>query len=432
MVFVKRPLALMLIASTPFGLSQTAMAQDSYDDDEGWFEWSDDEIDSGDYEYEAGEGWHEEEWYDPSDWFDDDYNDDYWSYDNDDDWADDDMYVGDNPTDYYEWTDGYDQNWHGYSGYYDGYVDGYYDDEFGSDYWDTTWVSPYRSSYTSGYYDGYYDSINEYNYDPTYYYTNGKDDQNSASDRNRRGDEMRDRGDRMRDRSGNWNRSGMDGTSKQRGMDTHVVRRRGTVESLSSADVRDAPDGHNLMRIQLENGKTILADFGPNMSRSRLPFSEGDRVTICGERKTSGSKDYLKVHKVRSGDETVRLRPGPYYNDSRSSGEKSDMRRNDSRQRSNERQGRSSDGSWSGQTTLSGRIEDVWRSARDVSGQALYRVEMSGGKTVVLAVDGNQADKLRMREGDRVRIEGEKKRLGGRKVIDLQRIRSQSATGRSD
>ncbi len=36
------------------------------------------------YEWEAGEGYHEEEWYDPSDWFDDDssvdYEDDSWGY----------------------------------------------------------------------------------------------------------------------------------------------------------------------------------------------------------------------------------------------------------------------------------------------------------------------------------------------------------------
>src|SRR5690606_5205817 len=34
------------------------------------------------YEWEAGEGYHEEEWYDPSDWFDDDSTVDY-EYDTD-------------------------------------------------------------------------------------------------------------------------------------------------------------------------------------------------------------------------------------------------------------------------------------------------------------------------------------------------------------
>lgn len=57
-------------------------------------------------EYEAGEGLHEEEWYDPSDWIDFDegieYEDDYDEYGYyDDDYADDDWFY-----DYYDY--GYD------------------------------------------------------------------------------------------------------------------------------------------------------------------------------------------------------------------------------------------------------------------------------------------------------------------------------------
>lgn len=99
------------------------------------------EIREGDFEdleYEPGEGLHEEEWYDPSDWFDvspgisyendgyygdsywyddDYYSDDYYDYDEygyDDDyfydrrsWYDEDYYTNDwwDGRDFYEWYD---------------------------------------------------------------------------------------------------------------------------------------------------------------------------------------------------------------------------------------------------------------------------------------------------------------------------------------
>lgn len=71
------------------------------------------------YEWEAGEGYHEEEWYDPSDWFDDDssvdYENDTYDYD----------YYNDYTYPYYQW---------GYDGYgYDNY-DYDYDYTFDSDY----------------------------------------------------------------------------------------------------------------------------------------------------------------------------------------------------------------------------------------------------------------------------------------------------------
>jgi len=61
------------------------------------------DVESEQYEYETGEGYHEQEWYDPSDWFDIGRDIDY---ENDD-------YVG---------------------GYYG---DGYYDDDWFYDYYDS-------------------------------------------------------------------------------------------------------------------------------------------------------------------------------------------------------------------------------------------------------------------------------------------------------
>lgn len=69
--------------------------------EEGYYDRYDTEVESEQYEYEPGEGYHEQEWYDPSDWFEIGRDFDY----------EDDDYVG---------------------GYYG---DGYYDDDWYYDYY---------------------------------------------------------------------------------------------------------------------------------------------------------------------------------------------------------------------------------------------------------------------------------------------------------
>jgi len=93
------------------------------------------------YEWEPGTGSHEEEWYDPSDWFDDDsgfrgvdyeeygpgqydpgdydyYNDDYYEYDEDDYYAYEDDYYDDD----YEWEPGtgsHEEEWYDPTDWFD-------------------------------------------------------------------------------------------------------------------------------------------------------------------------------------------------------------------------------------------------------------------------------------------------------------------------
>lgn len=95
------------------------------------------------YEWESGEGYHEEEWYDPSDWFD---SDDTVDYENDYNWGYGDRYD----------LDGYDYN------NYEDYTEEYYDDDFYEEeyYFD--------DNYQEDYYDDY-----DYDYD----YSNGLNDE---------------------------------------------------------------------------------------------------------------------------------------------------------------------------------------------------------------------------------------------------------------
>ncbi len=112
-----------------------------------------------DIEWEAGEGYHEEEWYDPSDWADTDYGIEYetddwgWGYGDygyyDEGWYDDDLY-DDEFYDYGYGYDGlYDEGYYDYGygfddyGYYDTGYDWYTDDEWYGDWYgdaDDDWL----------------------------------------------------------------------------------------------------------------------------------------------------------------------------------------------------------------------------------------------------------------------------------------------------
>ncbi len=386
-------LALMLAASTPLALTQAASAQT-------------------DYEYEPDEGWHEEEWYDPSDWFDDED----WGYDTtDDDWH----YDGYYDTSYYVWSDGYDPSMYGYSAYYDGYYDGYYDDEFGYDHWDADWTRAYSTAYTEGYYDGFYDNGSEYTFDPTYYYfgTIRTADSEQAS-RERSRDDTRRRGDRA---------NGSSDRATPKADMSWKVQKRGSIERISRVNPDGVPDDHLVVKLQMDNGKAVVADLGPKMTRDRLPFEKGDRVTLIGERGDHSDGQHVVVQKLRVGDETVKLRKEPSH------------AYGDSARRDREFNGTSGDRAWRAENasmgdamSVEGRVRDVWRSARDVAGHALYKVELAEGGTYVLAVQSEQAERLRMKKGDRVRIDGTRRTMDGRSVIDVSRIRGQSASASAD
>lgn len=385
-------LALMLAASTPFALTQVASAQT-------------------DYEYEPDEGWHEEEWYDPSDWFDDED----WGYDTYDNEWDDDRY-SDNS--YYTWSDGYDTSTYGYSGYSDGYYDGYSDDEFGYDHWDADWTREYSTAYTEGYYDGYYDKSSNYSYDPTYYYfATVRTADSEKNGRERSKDKARERGDRS---NGSADRS-----SPKADM-SWKIQKRGTIEKMSSVDPDGVPENHTVLKLRLDNGKTVVADLGPKMTRDRLPFERGDRVTLIGERGSHDDGQHIVVQKLRVGDETVKLRkePAHAYGDADSGRSYNGT--------SGDREWRRENASMGDPMSINGRIRDVWRSARDVDGHALYKVELAGGNTYVLAVRSDEAERLRMKKGDTVRIEGTRRTMEGRSVIDVNRIRGQSASASAE
>lgn len=370
------------------------------------------------YEYEPDEGVHEEEWYDPSDWFDDDFNGASVDYE----------------SDWYEYSYNYDNDWGwngsdgiDYDAYFDGYHDGYHDDEYGYDFWDSGWSDDYENIYTTGYYDGYYDKQNQYTYQP-YYYITTYTVQGEQPDNRRAQDTQRTRGDRMpagrtgdrqamdttrgrlnqdgsvpRDRVGR----GGEGQQRQR-MDAwaqrqmQMQRHRGTIQKIEQAQGAGVPQDHTALKLTMDDGTTVIADFGPNAKRENLKLKEGERVTLVGKTVSKDGTEVLQVQKLGHGDRAATLRgPGRDSYQNAPEGER---------------------------VSITGKVTDVRRAKEDVQGQALYRVDFEDGRNVILAVKGGQADALQMREGDRITIEGRQTRMAEQRVIEVARISGRGQT----
>lgn len=304
------PLVLLSLASGLAMSSAAAAAAQS-----GWAQPQDH------MEYEPGEGLHEEEWYDPTDWWDDDFDGvrgpdiDYEDMDRDDDWYDHDYEYDDDSNYTRAVYDGheYDASWWGDSdtelyndGYSSGYYDGYRDEEFGYDYQSASAdeSNGYSTGYSAGYYDGYYDQQRGYDSDWTYYlYMTPVDERRAESSRERDSDDSRERGDRsVEARTDRMARSEASKDAKQREM----TRKRGTVtkvQRLKDSELRSAIEDHQVLRLTFEDGRTIVVDLGTE-SKSGV-IEKGDRVTVSGKRVSHDGRRMLDVSRLSVNDEVM-------------------------------------------------------------------------------------------------------------------------------
>lgn len=235
-----------IVAAAGLAVAAPAIAQDTSYDYEGEH-----------YEWEAGEGFHEEEWYDPSDWFDDDFGERVVDYE-DDDWFDD-----------YDYYDGYYDN----NAYSDWDDSGLYDDDW----------------YEEGIYydrDSDYDA-SDYRYDNRYGYETQRGD----------GIPYYTRDNRNRDANRYANTSPQGGKAELRG----------ELDGWTRVSIQGQKDAHTLLRLRLDDGRTKVINIGPRMSVDRLNLDDGDRVAVYGSQGKIDGRQVLMVEKMRVGEQTVTM-----------------------------------------------------------------------------------------------------------------------------
>jgi hypothetical protein len=233
-----------------------------------------DEEGLSEYEYEPYEGLHEEEWYDPSDWFTyEGYGVNY-----EDNWYYDDYNYGDPYL---------------YDDYY-GYDDTYYGDDY---YWDEdeTWAydaDPYA-------YDDFGDDELDGDWDHGWHYDYMTDAY--AQDRERQRQEQRTQADRRdrRDRQ-RHDRQRQARDTRQRDQRSGPVfwRTEAKVQDFRSIDVEGEDESHRIAKLQLRNGDTISADLGTRDQLRDIRLQKGDRIRIVGSEGRMNDKKMLIAHAV--------------------------------------------------------------------------------------------------------------------------------------
>jgi hypothetical protein len=319
-------------------------------------------------EWEPGTGYHEEEWYDPGDWFDDDY---YRGVDYEETgwgWMDGDAYYDD---DYVYYDDAYL--------YDDDYADwDYYTDEDDTadyDYWDSRRDddAPRRAGRDRGADRSYY----RYSYD------------DQARDR-----AQRDRADRQRDR--------MDRQGDRQRMRTTQLR--GELEAWQRKNIQGQRDAHTLVRMTTENGRSAIVNLGPNVDLGRLNLEEDDRVAVRGVRGSIDGRPVLMAQQIRVGDRTIRMNNWqPQQASQQRDRDRQDMR----------------------QTQLRGELE-AWQR-KNLEGQrdahTLVRMRLENGRSAIVNLGPNvDLARLDLEQGDRITVQGVRGMINGRPVVMAQRV----------
>jgi|GEM_PF-2038019 len=320
------------------------------------------------WEWEPGKGYHEEEWYDPGDWFDDEFSSgvDYeetgrdWGWDWDWGWDDDDDYYDD-----------------------DDYDDDYYDDYYGDDD-----------------FFGYGDRDR----DPDHW-DRRRDD--AAMDRERydrrfNNQQRRDRADTMRG----------DRQDARQGMGSAQVR--GEIEAWQRKRLEGQRDAHTLVRMRVEDGRSAIVNLGPNVDVRRLDLDEEDRVMVRGMRGRIDGRPVLMAQSVQVGDKVVRMNNW----DQRASGQQSqDWNREGSRQE--DRQG-------SRMAQLRGEIEAWNRTYLEGQRDAhtLVRMRVEDGRSAIVNLGPNvDLRRLDIEEDDEIAVEGVRGRIDDWPVLMAQRVK---------
>lgn len=250
-----------------------------YDDDYAYGEYDDD----AEFEYEPGEGLHEEEWYDPSDWFNDNGNVDY-EYDG-------------GSWDY---------------GYYDDYGEGY----------DDAWGDDYGMGYdTYGYDYGYGDDLGYDYYDLDYYTLDDQQRQQMRRQGQQQGmDRQRMQDQRMQDQQMHGQRmqrmhdQRMAQMQQQRRQDmrqrdqrmqsqqTGMRQIEGEIVGIKKIRAQRGRPEAVVMKVRTEDGQTrnlVLGDV--QHVKSQLPaMRKNERVAIFGSEMQRDGRTYFKANRVRS------------------------------------------------------------------------------------------------------------------------------------
>lgn len=344
----------------------------------------------------------EDEWYDPTDWFDGN------NIESDDTYAPGFGAASWDRYDTYDtWNYGYNNNYWDNNDWY-GSVD---DPDYG-----TVWVDVYTYRFPAA------DS-------------GGAGTSASAS----RNTDMNN--PRTRDRSGS---SGDGSRSDASGS----VTLRGTIEGVRQMKLKNnygLTDTFTVAKVKLENGRSTIVNLGEQTSFRDLDLEEGDQIKAIGGRGEIDGQSVFVARQLKADGQTLHVNNvmrsgagdmrGQSYaqreRDRDSSGENrtqaarrsNDRAVSDNRARGGERTDQYASQS-TGSRMLSGEVSSVERVRGGGADHTLVRVNLEDGTSRVVDLGpGASLRKLDVTVGDQISVRGQEKRVANRDVIVANRIR---------
>jgi hypothetical protein len=188
---------------------------------------------------------------------------------------------------------------------------------------------------------------------------------------------------------------------------TEMVRKRGTVREMRVINSTPLPKNHTVMRFTLDDGSQFKANFGPKVSENDLPFSQGDRITLKGDKITRNGETFLIVRSVKSGEQQMNLRPEKRGWDP--------QQRQERRQQSQQqKQGR--------KASFSGKVDAV--AIRTTDGdKTTFRIDLEDSPSRWIYFEKPVSrDQLDISSGDDVKIQGRTKKMDGRTVLVVEKL----------
>lgn len=326
----------------------------------------------------------EDEWYDPTDWFDGNNleHDDtlnvgtYDAYDYDYDYGFDDAY------DYgYDWTS-YDNTWG---------VNDWDDDYYDADYWgDYDWYDTYDTI------DGDIDDTYTYIIYPRSY-SDSSSAQNSTA---------------QSDRS-------------QKGQKSKVAKLNGTVQGLSKMKLK-RPSGaigtYTIAKVALENGKTTIVNLGRESQLQDVQLKKGDKIQALGRRGQVANETVFVAHKLKANGSTIDANPTIRLTQS-NQGQSTSGNNPDAQAQQNRD---------SAQQTIQGTVASVTKAAADASSKqqhTLINLRLENGQSTIVDLGpAASLEKIDLQAGEQVTVRGTQRNMNGRQVLvpDLMRVEGES------
>ena len=338
----------------------------------------------------AGSAQGEDEWYDPTDWFDgnnieSDDTFDYEAYDFDYDYGFNDTYdYGDSWATYPTWGAG---TWH--SDYYD------------ANYWDNyDWNADSSQNQSQE----NQDRQNQNREDQTRTYTyvmfidpistqSGSDSQQSSS------------------------KQGMKKGSGQDNQKSGVARLNGTIEGLRDMQLKresGATARYTLAKVRLENGKTSVVNLGRKSALENVNLKQGDSIQAVGRRGTVEGETVFVAHKIKAGGKTIDANPV--------------IRLSPSRTVQNQQN----------QKTIQGTVASIDEKTASSAGKkdhTLVNLRLENGQSATVDLGpAASLEKIDLQEGEMVTVKGRSETRDGQQVLvpDLMKVDGKKVSALSE